>query len=114
LISSQGGEEAAPPRGKQQQWKRSDVGADVRLDGLREMSVDGLKGTDSEEHGLVQLLLASAPPSLERMSLTFRDAAASIVDEIAAEIPVHFPTATGRWDRCTTSVLTWTRVGWSG
>uniref|UniRef100_K3YKT3 FBD domain-containing protein n=1 Tax=Setaria italica TaxID=4555 RepID=K3YKT3_SETIT len=74
------GEEAAapPPRGKQQQWKRSDVGADeqsrVRLDGLREMSVDGLKGTDSEEHRLVQLLLASAPPSLERMSLTFRDA----------------------------------------
>ncbi|XP_034600002.2 uncharacterized protein [Setaria viridis] len=110
------GEEAAapPPRGKQQQWKRSDVGADeqsrVRLDGLREMSVDGLKGTDSEEHRLVQLLLASAPPSLERMSLTFRDAAASIVDEIAAEIPVHFPMATGRWDRCTTSVLTWTRV----
>lgn len=75
------------------------------------MSVDGLKGTDSEEHRLVKLLLASAPPSLERMTLTFRDAAASIVDEIATEIPVHFPMATaGRWDRCTTSVLTWTRV----
>lgn len=55
-------------------------------------------------------MLGKAPRSLERMSLTFRDAAASIVDEIATEIPVRFPMATGRWERFPPSVLTWIKL----
>ncbi|OEL19522.1 hypothetical protein BAE44_0019454 [Dichanthelium oligosanthes] len=107
------GEEAPPPPRGGQRWMSGGVRTDdgLRLDGLREVSVDGLKGADREECRVLELLLGSAPRSLERMCLTFRDdAAASIVDEIATEIPARFPMATGRWERCPPSVLTWIKL----
>jgi len=70
--------------------------------------VVGLKGEDPEEYRVLKLLLGSASPSLERVSLTFRDdAAASIVDEIATDVPAHFSMAAGRWKCCPPRVLTW-------
>ena len=85
-----------------QRWTRGGVragGGRLRLDGLRELAVVGLKGGDPEEYRVLEVLLGSAPRSLERTSLTFRDdaAAASIVDEIATDVPAaRFPTAAGR------------------
>jgi len=85
-----------------QRWTRGGVragGGRLRLDGLRELAVVGLKGGDPEEYRDLEVLLGSAPRSLERTSLTFRDdaAAASIVDEIATDVPAaRFPTAAGR------------------
>uniref|UniRef100_A0A0E0RJS0 F-box domain-containing protein n=1 Tax=Oryza rufipogon TaxID=4529 RepID=A0A0E0RJS0_ORYRU len=82
-----------------------------RLDSLREVSVDGLTGGDREEYSVVvELLLATiVPPSLERMSLAFHGhAAPAIIDDIAREIPLHFPImATGRWERSPPSAVTW-------
>jgi hypothetical protein len=71
--------------------------------------VVGLKGEDPEECRVLEVLLGSAARSLERVSLTFGDdAVASIVDEIATDIPARFPVAAaGRWERCPPSVLTW-------
>uniref|UniRef100_A0A0E0ERN0 F-box domain-containing protein n=1 Tax=Oryza meridionalis TaxID=40149 RepID=A0A0E0ERN0_9ORYZ len=77
---------------------------------LREVRVDGLTGADREECRLVELLLTTiAPPSLETMSLAFlRHAVSFIIEDIAREIPVHFPMmATGRWERSPLNVLTW-------
>ncbi|RLM86250.1 hypothetical protein C2845_PM04G21690 [Panicum miliaceum] len=66
-------------------------------------------GEDPEECRVLEVLLGSAARSLERVSLTFGDdAAASIFDEIATDIPARFPVAAaGRWERCPPSVLTW-------
>ena len=95
-----------------QRWTRGGVragGGRLRLDGLRELAVVGLKGGDPEEYRVLEVLLGSAPRSLERTSLTFRDdaAAASIVDEIATDVPAHFSMAAGRWKCCPPRVLTW-------
>lgn len=91
-------------------WGR--VRTDDRLhhDGLRLINVDGLMGTDLEEYNVIELLLGSVPPSLERMPLRFGDAAAAIVDEVAAEITARFPMANGSWARCPPNVLTWNKV----
>uniref|UniRef100_A0A0E0BV00 F-box domain-containing protein n=1 Tax=Oryza glumipatula TaxID=40148 RepID=A0A0E0BV00_9ORYZ len=73
-----------------------------RLDSLREVSVDGLTGGDREEYSVVvELLLATiVPPSLERMSLAFHGhAAPAIIDDIAREIPLHFPIIPYHGDR---------------
>ncbi|KAM0921481.1 hypothetical protein ACQ4PT_006860 [Festuca glaucescens] len=82
-----------------------------RLDCVREISIDGLKGMDEQEFRIIELLLGAAPPLLERMSLKFDDTATLIVDDIAAEIQAHFPgpMATGRWVRIRSTVLTWTK-----
>ncbi|CAN6205298.1 unnamed protein product [Urochloa humidicola] len=102
--------EGMPPR-RGQRWTSGARAVDgLRLDGLREVCVDGLKGADPEECRILELLLGSAPQSLERISLTFRDAPATIVDEIAADIQAHFSMATGRWERCSPSVLTWIKL----
>ncbi|KAL6656350.1 hypothetical protein ACP70R_007176 [Stipagrostis hirtigluma subsp. patula] len=102
--------EAAPPPCGEYQWGHSRKDGELRLDRLREVSVDGLKGTDCEEYRVLELLLGSVPTSLERLSLTFCGTAASIFDKIATEIPKHFPMAAGRWDRCPPSVLTWSMM----
>ena len=70
-----------------------------RLESLREVSVRGLRGTDGEECRLVEVLLGAVPPSIERISLAFRDGtAASVVDEIAAGLRANFPMS-GRWTK---------------
>ncbi|RLN34318.1 hypothetical protein C2845_PM03G03530 [Panicum miliaceum] len=102
-----------PPRGWQR-WtsgvRAGGGGVPLRLDGLREVAVVGLKGEDPEECRVLDVLLGSAARSLERVSLTFRDdAAASVADEIAADIPGRFPMAAGRWERCPPSVLAWVK-----
>ncbi|CAL5063315.1 unnamed protein product [Urochloa decumbens] len=100
-----------PPRRGQRWTSGAHTGDGLRLDRLREVSVDGLKGADPEECRVLELLLLGSPPqSLERISLTFRDAPASIVDEIATEVQARFSMATGRWERCLPSVLTWIKL----
>ncbi|KAM3259031.1 hypothetical protein ACQJBY_050662 [Aegilops geniculata] len=83
-----------------------------QLGSLREIVVHGLRGTDGEECSLVEVLLGTVPPSIERISLRFHDAtAASVVDKIAAELRAHFPPATaGCWTTtsCSTT-LEWTK-----
>jgi hypothetical protein len=71
----------------------------MSLDSLREVSVRGLRGTDTQECKLVDFLLGAVSPSTNRISLAFRDGTAEhTVDEIAAELPTNFPIATpGRW-----------------
>ncbi|XP_039797779.1 putative F-box/LRR-repeat protein At3g28410 [Panicum virgatum] len=104
------GDEPPPrPRGWQRWTSGVRAGDDgLRLDSLREVAVVGLKGEDPEEYRVLKLLLGSASPSLERVSLTFRDdAAASIVDEIATDVPTRFSMAAGRWKCCPPRVLTW-------
>ncbi|KAK3132913.1 hypothetical protein QOZ80_6AG0529460 [Eleusine coracana subsp. coracana] len=107
-LGPEEGQHVPPPQGDHR-WGR--VRTDDRLhhDWLRDINVDGLKGTDPEEYGLIELLLRTVPPSLERMSLRFRDAKSAVVDEVAAEITARFPMATGSWARCPPNVLTWSR-----
>ncbi|KAL6845653.1 hypothetical protein ACP4OV_024476 [Aristida adscensionis] len=79
----------------------------LQLDSLREISIDGLKGTDREECRVMELLLADALPSLQRVSLKFHATAMPVNDEIADEIRERFPMSTGSWTRPTSSVLAW-------
>ncbi|CAN6197206.1 unnamed protein product [Urochloa humidicola] len=108
VLEAQG---AVGPRG---QYLRGDKKDDektqhLRLDSLREISVDGLKGTDRGECAVLELLLADAQlPSLHRVSLSFCDVSTPVVVEIAGEVRARFPMAAGRWTRPAPTVLAWT------
>ncbi|CAM0952479.1 unnamed protein product [Alopecurus aequalis] len=106
--------QSAVPVRAEYRWGRV-VCADEKvslLESLREVSVRGLRGTDGEECRLVEVLLGALPPSIERISLAFRDGtAASVVGEIAAGLQANFPLATsGRWTKMERSTgLEWTK-----